>query len=102
MFQLTLISVGDVAALSLLSPAQRFSLLLKNGWAQAIKAKVLADPDAYSDTVLVIHNIDGPGLRDEVSQSALSIVATVPNVRLVATIDHVSAAAMWDQVEYYS
>ncbi|EFN52388.1 hypothetical protein CHLNCDRAFT_26858, partial [Chlorella variabilis] len=46
---------------------------------------------------LVLHNIDGPGLRDHSAQRVLSELAALPNVHLAASVDHVNAALLWDQ-----
>ncbi|OVA10450.1 Origin recognition complex [Macleaya cordata] len=46
---------------------------------------------------VVIHNIDGPGLRDSESQQYLARLASCSHVRLVASIDHVNAALLWDK-----
>ncbi|KAL4854768.1 DNA polymerase iota [Chlorella vulgaris] len=46
---------------------------------------------------VVLHNIDGRGLRDHDTQRQLSELAALPNVHLAATIDHANAAIMWDQ-----
>lgn len=40
---------------------------------------------------LVIHNIDGPGLRDSDTQHLLARIAACSHVRIVASIDHVNA-----------
>lgn len=40
---------------------------------------------------VVVHNIDGPGLRASESQQYLARVASCSQVRLVASIDHVNA-----------
>lgn len=40
---------------------------------------------------LVIHNIDGPALRDPESQQYLARIASCVNVRAIASIDHVNA-----------
>lgn len=40
---------------------------------------------------VIIHNIDGPGLRDSETQQYLARVASCPNIRIVASIDHVNA-----------
>jgi origin recognition complex subunit 2 len=64
---------------------------------------------------LVLHNIDGPGLRTERSLSLLSLLASCPRIHLVTSFDHVHtpilfstsqniagkhryAAASWDGV----
>ncbi|KDD75193.1 subunit 2 of origin recognition complex ORC2 [Helicosporidium sp. ATCC 50920] len=45
---------------------------------------------------VLLHNIDGPGLRDNAAQRALAAMAALPNVHLVATVDHVNAPLLWD------
>lgn len=46
---------------------------------------------------VIIHNIDGPGLRDSETQQYLSRVASCSNIRMVASIDHVNAPLLWDK-----
>ncbi|KAI0495254.1 origin of replication complex subunit 2 [Dendrobium catenatum] len=46
---------------------------------------------------LVIHNIDGPALRDSESQQYLARMACCSNVRVIASIDHVNAPLLWDK-----
>lgn len=46
---------------------------------------------------LVINNIDGVMLRKTKDQHILSRLAKVPNVHLIASIDHINASLMWDQ-----
>ncbi|XP_050365177.1 origin of replication complex subunit 2 [Argentina anserina] len=46
---------------------------------------------------VIIHNIDGPGLRDSEIQQYLARVASCPNIRIVASIDHVNAPLLWDK-----
>lgn len=40
---------------------------------------------------VVIHNIDGPGLRDSETQQYLARVAACSHIHIVASIDHVNA-----------
>lgn len=40
---------------------------------------------------VVVHNIDGPGLRDDDIQQTLATVASSKHVRIVASIDNVNA-----------
>lgn len=40
---------------------------------------------------LVIHNIDGPGLRDPDTQQYLARIAACSHIRVIASIDHVNA-----------
>lgn len=46
---------------------------------------------------VVVHNIDGPGLRDSETQQYLARIASCSQVRLVASIDHVNAPLLWDK-----
>lgn len=50
---------------------------------------VLVGPDLH--VYLLIHNIDGLMLRGEKTQSALGQLATLPNLHLVASLDHINA-----------
>ncbi|KAL8252084.1 hypothetical protein R6Q59_035777 [Mikania micrantha] len=54
-------------------------------------------PENECFVCLVIHNIDGPGLRDSDSQHLLAKIAACSNVRVVASIDHVNAPLLWDK-----
>uniref|UniRef100_A0A3P8U618 Origin recognition complex subunit 2 n=1 Tax=Amphiprion percula TaxID=161767 RepID=A0A3P8U618_AMPPE len=59
-------------------------------------AQTLKDsPDFH--VYLLIHNIDGPMLRGEKTQSALGQLASLPNLHLVASLDHINAPMVWDQ-----
>ncbi|XP_017334327.1 origin recognition complex subunit 2 isoform X1 [Ictalurus punctatus] len=53
------------------------------------------DPDNH--IYLIIHNIDGPMLRGEKNQQALGQLASIPNMHLLASIDHINAPLVWDQ-----
>ncbi|KAJ4704720.1 Origin recognition complex, subunit 2 [Melia azedarach] len=46
---------------------------------------------------VVIHNIDGPGLRDPETQQYLARIASCSHVRMIASIDHVNAPLSWDK-----
>ncbi|XP_031275982.1 origin of replication complex subunit 2-like [Pistacia vera] len=46
---------------------------------------------------VVIHNIDGPGLRDFETQQCLAQIASCTHIRLIASIDHVNAPLLWDK-----
>ncbi|KAG0253051.1 Origin recognition complex subunit 2 [Mortierella polycephala] len=48
---------------------------------------------------VLIHNIDGSSLRSEKSQSALSLLASCPNIHLIASVDHINANILWDTVK---
>ncbi|XP_038720458.1 origin of replication complex subunit 2-like isoform X2 [Tripterygium wilfordii] len=49
------------------------------------------------DICLVIHNIDGPGLRDSETQQYLAQIASCSHIRIVASVDHVNAPLLWDK-----
>ncbi|XP_064644295.1 origin recognition complex subunit 2-like [Lineus longissimus] len=51
------------------------------------------------DLFLIIHNIDGPMLRAEKVQTILSMLAQVPNVHVIASVDHINAPLIWDQTK---
>eukprot|EP00198_Chlamydomonas_reinhardtii_P003902 XP_001693238.1 origin recognition complex subunit 2 [Chlamydomonas reinhardtii] len=46
---------------------------------------------------VVIHNLDGPGLRGDVS--LLSALASCPQVHLVASVDHAMSPLLWDSAD---
>lgn len=46
--------------------------------------------------VILIHNIDGEGLRDDKDQRLLSELAALPEVYLIASTHTVNAALLWD------
>lgn len=46
---------------------------------------------------LLIHNIDGPALRDSELQQYLARIASCLSVRVIASIDHVNAPLLWDK-----
>lgn len=50
---------------------------------------VLTGPDLH--VYLLIHNIDGPTLRGQKTQSALGQLASLPNLHMVASLDHINA-----------
>ncbi|KAF7703248.1 origin recognition complex subunit 2 [Silurus meridionalis] len=52
--------------------------------------------DLDNHIYLIIHNIDGPMLRGEKSQQALGQLASIPNMHLLASIDHINAPLVWD------
>ncbi|XP_032388018.1 origin recognition complex subunit 2 isoform X2 [Etheostoma spectabile] len=62
---------------------------------QYITQTLKDSPDLH--VYLLIHNIDGPMLRGEKTQSALGQLASLPNLHLVASLDHINAPLVWDQ-----
>lgn len=61
----------------------------------AIAAAFQRSPNTH--LFLVIHNIDGPMLRKTKDQHILSRLAKIPNIHLLASVDHINAPLMWDQ-----
>lgn len=47
--------------------------------------------DSENFVCVIVHNIDGPGLRDPDTQQHLARIAACSHVRIVASIDHVNA-----------
>ena len=41
--------------------------------------------------ILIVHNIDGTMLRNDKAQSALSRLASIRNIHMIASIDHINA-----------
>ncbi|XP_044074935.1 origin recognition complex subunit 2 isoform X2 [Siniperca chuatsi] len=64
---------------------------------QYITQTLKDSPDLH--VYLLIHNIDGPMLRGEKTQSALGQLASLPNLHLVASLDHINAPLVWDQFQ---
>ncbi|XP_062284818.1 origin recognition complex subunit 2 [Scomber scombrus] len=62
---------------------------------QYVSQTLKESPDLH--VYLLIHNIDGAMLRGEKTQSALGQLASLPNLHLVATIDHIQGPLVWDQ-----
>uniref|UniRef100_A0A1A9UPH7 Origin recognition complex subunit 2 n=1 Tax=Glossina austeni TaxID=7395 RepID=A0A1A9UPH7_GLOAU len=48
---------------------------------------------------LIIHNLDGPMLRNNRSQDILSRLAKLPNIHLLASIDHINTPLLWDNTK---
>lgn len=53
---------------------------------ESIQSKKQADP-----IYLLIHNLDGAVFRNDKAQTVFSYLAHIPNVYLIATIDHINA-----------
>ncbi|GFU13212.1 origin recognition complex subunit 2 [Nephila pilipes] len=47
---------------------------------------------------LIFHNLDGMFLRHVKTQMLLASLAAIPNIHFVASIDHINAPLMWDQI----
>lgn len=46
---------------------------------------------------ILLHNIDGASLRSESQQHILSLLSSIPQVHLVASVDHILSGWLWDQ-----
>lgn len=53
----------------------------------------------YESLYIVVHNLDGPNLRNERTQMALSTLASSSNIHLIASVDHINAGLLWDNVK---
>ncbi|KAL7306742.1 hypothetical protein TKK_0001111 [Trichogramma kaykai] len=48
---------------------------------------------------LLIHNLDGGMLRNSKAQDILSRLAAIPNIHVMASVDHINAPLIWDNVK---
>lgn len=55
--------------------------------------------DPSNHVFLIINNIDGPMLRGDRNQQALGQLAALPNMHLLASIDHINAPLVWDHAK---
>lgn len=55
--------------------------------------------DAPCEIFLLIHNLDGSMLRNDSAQASLSILAASQHVHVLASVDHINAALLWDQTK---
>jgi len=55
-----------------------------------------SNPDTTSPLYILLHNIDGPMLRANHIQRNLAHLCSLPNVRLVASVDHINAPLILD------
>ncbi|XP_068640322.1 origin of replication complex subunit 2 isoform X2 [Aristolochia californica] len=87
---------------------QRTPTKMKKPFASQSKEDLLAflngshSKNGDSFICIVIHNIDGPGLRDSESQLYLAQIASCSCVRLVASVDHVNAPLLWDKKKVHT
>jgi hypothetical protein len=49
--------------------------------------------------IMVVHNIDGQSLRNEKVQMVLSCLAEIPQIHLLASMDHINGAFLWDSTK---
>ncbi|CAB4255893.1 similar to Saccharomyces cerevisiae YBR060C ORC2 Subunit of the origin recognition complex [Maudiozyma barnettii] len=46
--------------------------------------------------ILVIHNLDGPSLKKNIFQRILGQLATIKQIAIIASVDHIYAPLLWD------
>lgn len=46
---------------------------------------------------VIVHNVDGPGVRGPEAQRALAELAASPSVHMVASVDNINAPLLWDR-----
>ncbi|XP_055678730.1 origin recognition complex subunit 2 isoform X2 [Lutzomyia longipalpis] len=49
-----------------------------------------------SHLFLIVHNLEGAMLRNGKAQTVLSQIAKIPSIHLIASIDHINTALLWD------
>ncbi|GIX95875.1 origin recognition complex subunit 2 [Caerostris darwini] len=54
--------------------------------------------EGSAELFLIFHNLDGMPLRNTKTQTLLSSLAAIPNIHFVASIDHINAPLLWDQI----
>ncbi|KAG5178418.1 origin recognition complex subunit 2-domain-containing protein [Tribonema minus] len=64
--------------------------------AAAFRARRAGTPPRADRLFLVVHSIDGAGLRGRGSQEALALLAACADVHVIASVDHINAAMLWD------
>ncbi|XP_046804243.1 origin recognition complex subunit 2 [Lucilia cuprina] len=48
---------------------------------------------------LIVHNLDGSMLRNSKAQSILARLAKVPNIHMLASVDHINTPLLWDHTK---
>ena len=51
------------------------------------------------EVFIIIHNLDGPNLRNSKAQTALSLLASSNLIHLIASVDHINSALLWDHTK---
>ncbi|EIE20142.1 origin recognition complex subunit 2 [Coccomyxa subellipsoidea C-169] len=69
----------------------------RGGDNHAILEQIRSAPADGGILYIVLHNIDGPGLRGRETQEMLSELSRCPAIRLVASVDHVNSCLLWDK-----
>ncbi|XP_055333128.1 origin recognition complex subunit 2-like isoform X2 [Paramacrobiotus metropolitanus] len=55
--------------------------------------------EKYEHFNILLHNIDGPSLRNSSSQQALRALAVSPKIHFVASMDHPNLPLLWSQTD---
>eukprot|EP00742_Colponemidia_sp_Colp-10_P000926 GILJ01001004.1.p1 GENE.GILJ01001004.1~~GILJ01001004.1.p1 ORF type:complete len:475 (-),score=88.22 GILJ01001004.1:191-1615(-) len=63
---------------------------------KALAGTILLDALPPPRIYILIHNIDGPSLRNENAQNVLSSLASMREVQMIASIDNLQAPLLWD------
>eukprot|EP00940_MAST-03C_sp_MAST-3C-sp2_P000561 g561.t1 len=72
--------------------------LLRNCRSIAARFGNQRDPQELPRSLfIVVHSIDGAALRQPLAQTGLSILASAPNVHVIASIDHINGPLIWSQ-----
>ncbi|ELR13629.1 origin recognition complex2, putative [Acanthamoeba castellanii str. Neff] len=50
------------------------------------------------DLFIIVHNIDGLALRSPAAQSVLARLASIPQIHMLASIDHAYAPLLWNHI----
>uniref|UniRef100_A0A0K0D2U5 Origin recognition complex subunit 2 n=1 Tax=Angiostrongylus cantonensis TaxID=6313 RepID=A0A0K0D2U5_ANGCA len=78
-----------VESLKLKHCEQKRSSLIE--WGKRIAAAI---ERSQKQLIILLHNIDGPNLRDQFDQSVLAALAENPAVLMLATVDHINATLL--------
>ncbi|KAG8178811.1 hypothetical protein JTE90_015364 [Oedothorax gibbosus] len=54
--------------------------------------------EGKEELYLIFHNIDGMPLRNVKTQTLLSVLASIPNIHFVCSVDHINSPLIWDQI----
>nr|CAG4636408.1 EOG090X0AVI [Eubosmina coregoni]SVE69982.1 EOG090X0AVI [Eubosmina coregoni] len=49
------------------------------------------------EAFMIIHNMDGPSLQFSREQEVLGRLAAIPNLHVIASVDHINTPLLWDQ-----
>lgn len=64
-----------------------------------ISEKMSLPSACESPLYIIIHNLDGLGLRNVGAQSIISRLASLPNIHVLASVDHLNISVLWSHDE---